>query len=85
MFQNYLKIAGRNLSRYKGISFINIAWPVAYLVMKSWLQNFAYRINMPYWAFFVAALIALFFAIITVSVQTIYAATRNPVKAISYE
>jgi len=40
---------------------------------------------MPYWAFFVAALIALFFAIITVSVQTIYAATRNPVKAISYE
>jgi len=62
-----------------------IAWPVAYFVMKSWLQNFAYRVNMPYWVFFVAALVALFFAIITVSVQTIHAATRNPVKAISYE
>jgi putative ABC transport system permease protein len=62
-----------------------IAWPVAYFVMKNWLQNFAYRVNMPYWAFFVAALIALFFAILTVSVQTISAAIKNPVKAISYE
>jgi len=40
---------------------------------------------MPYWAFFATALIALFFAIITVSVQTIHAAMKNPVKAISYE
>ncbi len=62
-----------------------IAWPVAYFIMKSWLQGFAYRVNMPYGAFFTAALVALFFAIITVSVQTIHAATRNPVKAISYE
>jgi putative ABC transport system permease protein len=62
-----------------------VAWPVAYLVMKSWLQNFAYRVSMPYWAFFAAALISLFFAILTVSVQTIHAATKNPVKAISYE
>ncbi len=62
-----------------------IAWPAAYFVMKIWLQNFAYRVSMPYWAFFATALIALFFAIITVSVQTIHAAMKNPVKAISYE
>jgi putative ABC transport system permease protein len=62
-----------------------IAWPIAYFVMKSWLQNFAYRVNMPYWAFLIAALVALFFAIITVSVQTIQAASKNPVRSISYE
>lgn len=62
-----------------------LAWPVAYWVMDSWLQNFAYRPTMPYWAFFVAASIALFFAILTISVQTIQAALKNPVRSISYE
>ena len=62
-----------------------MAWPVAYWVMKSWLQNFAYRVTLPYWPFFAAAVIAFFFAILTVSVQTLQAAWKNPVSAISYE
>lgn len=68
-----------------GLAANLVAWPVAYWVMKSWLQNFAYRVTLPYWAFFIAGLIALFFALLTVSVQTIHAALKNPVRAISYE
>jgi putative ABC transport system permease protein len=62
-----------------------IAWPVAFLAMDKWLQNFAYRTRIPMWIFFAAAVIALFIALITVSYQAIKAANSNPVEALRYE
>lgn len=62
-----------------------IAWPVAFLAMDKWLQNFAYRTGIPMWIFFVAAVIALLIALITVSYQAIKAASSNPVEALRYE
>jgi len=62
-----------------------IAWPVAYYFMNKWLQDFAYRINMPYWAFIAAAFLAIFIALFTVSSQAIKAANSDPVKSLRYE
>jgi putative ABC transport system permease protein len=62
-----------------------IAWPIAYYFMNKWLEDFAYRINMPYWVFFISAVAAMIIAVITVSSQTIKAANSNPVKSLRYE
>jgi putative ABC transport system permease protein len=53
--------------------------------MNKWLEDFAYRINMPYWVFFISAVAAMIIAVITVSSQTIKAANSNPVKSLRYE
>ncbi len=62
-----------------------IAWPIAYFAMNEWLQNFVYRINLNIWIFLFASLATLTIALLTVSYQTITAATTNPVKALRYE
>jgi putative ABC transport system permease protein len=64
-----------------------IAWPLAYLAMHSWLQGYAYRINLnsQIGFFFIAALGALFIAWLTVSFQAIKAALANPVDSLRYE
>ncbi|HKI79544.1 MAG TPA: FtsX-like permease family protein, partial [Ignavibacteriaceae bacterium] len=62
-----------------------IAWPVAYYFMNNWLEDFAYRISMPYWVFTGSAIIAILIAIITVSSQAIRAANSDPVKSLRYE
>ena len=62
-----------------------IAWPFAYYGMSKWLQNFAYRIDMTVWPFLWAGLLALVIALLTVSWQSLQAATANPVEALRYE
>ena len=62
-----------------------IASPIAYWGMHKWLQGFAYRINIHWWVFLVAGLIALFIALFTVSFQAIKAAVSNPVKSLRTE
>ena len=67
-----------------GISII-IAWAIAWFVVKNWLQDFAYRINMSWWVFAVAGIAALMIALFTVSFQAIKAAVANPVKSLRTE
>ncbi len=62
-----------------------IAWPLAYLAGQKWLQNFAYRINVEWYSFVLAAVFALIIAALTVSFQAFKAATANPVDALKYE
>ena len=62
-----------------------IAWPIAYLAMDRWLQNFAYRIEIGWGAFVLAALLALVIALLTVGHQAIKAASANPVNALRHE
>jgi putative ABC transport system permease protein len=70
----------------KWLLIANIAaWPVAYYFMNKWLQNFAYRAPIQWWTFLLAGGFALLIALLTVSWQTIRAATANPVKALRYE
>jgi len=75
-----------NKSFVKWVLIANlIAWPAAFYVMNRWLQNFAYRIELSWWMFILAAVTALLIALITVSFQTVKAALKNPVDSLRYE
>ena len=62
-----------------------IAFPIAWYAMDSWLQDFAYRINVPWWVFALAGIIAAVVAFATISFQAIKAAVANPVKSLRSE
>ena len=62
-----------------------ISLPLAYILTKKWLQTFAYRIDIPIFPFALTALITIFLAVITVSIQAQKAAKTNPVDALKYE
>lgn len=62
-----------------------VAFPVAWLAMDKWLQNYAYRINISWWIFFVAGVLAILIALMTVSFQAIKTALANPVKSLRTE
>ena len=62
-----------------------IAWPIAFIAMNKWLQNFAYRTSIGIGTFILSGLIALVIALFTVSYQSIKAALANPVQALKYE
>jgi putative ABC transport system permease protein len=62
-----------------------LAVPLAYLLLQRWLKDFAYRIDMPWWAFIAAGAIAIGIALLTVSFQSVRAALRNPVQALKVE
>ena len=66
------------------LAFI-IACPIAWYALHRWLQNFAYKTTISWWVFAVAGAVAVAIALLTVSVQSYKAATRNPVEALRYE
>ncbi len=59
---------------------ILIALPVGYFVARSWLDTFAYRIELQWWYFVLAAILALLTAWLTVGSQAVKASRVNPVK-----
>jgi putative ABC transport system permease protein len=62
-----------------------IAFPLSWWGMHKWLEDFAYRINIDWWTFIAAGIIALLIALITISFQAIKAAITNPVKSLRTE
>ena len=64
---------------------IVIASPLAWWAMNKWLQDFAYRIDIEWWVFALAGLLAVGIALLTVSFQSIRAALMNPVQSIRSE
>ena len=66
------------------ISFL-ISIPLTWWGMHKWLQDFAYRINIGWQAFLIAAITAIFLAVVTVGFQAIKSAVANPVKSLRTE
>jgi putative ABC transport system permease protein len=64
---------------------IIIGCPVAWYAMNSWLKDFAYHIDLAWWMFAGAGLLAIVIALLTVSFQSIKAALMNPVKSLKSE
>jgi putative ABC transport system permease protein len=62
-----------------------LAIPVAWYLMNEWLKDFAYRVDIQWWIFLLAAIIAIIIAFITISTQAIKAAISNPVKSLRTE
>jgi putative ABC transport system permease protein len=74
----------RNFLLLIAIAFV-IAVPAAWYASNSWLQNFAYRIEINWYVFAFALVITLLVGVITISLQTIKAALVNPVKSLRSE
>ncbi|GGG81120.1 ABC transporter permease [Parapedobacter pyrenivorans] len=62
-----------------------IASPIAWWVMNTWLDDFAFRIDIQWWMFVLAGGAALLIALLTVSWQAIRAAVANPVESLRDE
>jgi putative ABC transport system permease protein len=62
-----------------------ISFPIAWWAMYNWLQDFAYHIEIKWWVFALAGIIAIIIALLTISYQTIRAALMNPVKSLKSE
>ncbi|HVW15147.1 MAG TPA: ABC transporter permease [Mucilaginibacter sp.] len=64
---------------------ICISAPLAWWLMSSWLQSFAYKTDINLWVFVIAGLASLSIAVATISFQSIKAALTNPVKSLRSE
>jgi putative ABC transport system permease protein len=62
-----------------------IAWPIAFFVMKKWLQNFPYSANLRIEVFAITAMLTFAIALLTVGYQSLKAALANPVDSLRYE
>jgi putative ABC transport system permease protein len=81
---NLISLLSKDFLKLVIIALI-LAVPIAWFAMNKWLQDFAYRINIHWWVFLVAAFITVFIAWITISAQAFKAAASNPVKSLRTE
>ena len=89
------KVLGASISRITGLlskDFLLlvlisalIAFPLSWWAMHQWLQNYAYRIEINWWVFVLAGVMAIFIALFTISFQAIRAALSNPAKNLRTE
>jgi putative ABC transport system permease protein len=62
-----------------------LAWPLTWLIMNRWLDQFAYHIVIPWWIFMLAGTITVLIAFLSVSFQAFKAASGNPVNSLRNE
>jgi putative ABC transport system permease protein len=79
-----LVLLNKDLIKLVIISYV-LAIPVAWVSMHRWLEDFAYKTEMSWWIFVLAGFLALSIALLTVSLQSWIAATRNPAEGLRYE
>lgn len=79
-----VKLLSTDFLKLVGMAIL-VASPLAWLVMNSWLKDFAYRIEIQWWVFALAGVSALIIALLTVSFHAVKAAIVNPVKSLRTE
>ena len=62
-----------------------LSWPLAYLAMDKWLNNFSYRIDLNIWVFVTAGAVVTVVAFLTIASRSFKTATANPVESLRYE
>ena len=67
-----------------GISCV-IAFPIAFWALHKWLESYQYRVDINWWVFAIAGILAMLIALATVSFQAVKAALTNPVKSLRSE
>ena len=77
-------LLNKDFIKWVSIAFL-ITLPIAWFIMDKWLENFAYKTELSWWIFLLSGLLAILIALLTVSLQSRRAATRNPVEALRYE
>lgn len=79
-----LALLNKDFTKWVTIAYA-IACPIVYYSISIWLQNFAYQTNLSWWVFALAGLLALGITLLTVSLQSYQAASRNPVESLRNE
>jgi putative ABC transport system permease protein len=77
-------LLNKDFVKWVAVAFL-IAIPIAWFIMHKWLENFAYKTGLSWWIFFLAGVLALGIALLTVSLQSRRAAMKNPVESLRYE
>ena len=62
-----------------------IASPLAWFTINNWLAGYAYRIDLAWWMFVLAGVLAILIALVTISFQTLKTLLENPVKSLRAE
>ncbi len=79
-----IMLLSKDFMKLVGLSCI-IAFPLSWILMNNWLQDFAYRIDLSWWMFALGGFIALCITALTVGLQAIKAARANPVESLRTE
>jgi len=79
-----LIMLNKDFIKWVGIAFI-LAVSVSYYAMNKWLEGFAYKTPLSWWIFALAGAFALIITLLTVSLQSWQAASRNPIESLRYE
>ena len=81
---NIVGLLSRDFVKLVVVAFV-LAAPLAWYAMRRWLQDFTYRVELEWWVFAVAGGAAVLIALLTVSIQSMKVALRNPVKSLRSE
>jgi len=76
-----IRLISLNFIKLVSLAFA-ISAPIAWMLMNSWLQTYAYRIKMEWWMMGIAAIIIFLITFVTIFWQTYRAATANPVESL---
>lgn len=79
-----LIMLNKDFIKWVGIAFI-LAVPISYYAMNKWLEGFAYKTALSWWVFATAGIFALIITLLTVSLQSWQAASKNPVESLRDE
>jgi putative ABC transport system permease protein len=62
-----------------------VAWPLAYIIIKKYLNNFPYRIDIRIHYFLLAGALSVLISVLTLSYNTLRSALKDPVESLRYE
>jgi putative ABC transport system permease protein len=79
-----VKMLSGKFTRYVVLANL-LAWPIAYLILRQYMQLYAYRIKFPVWVFLATALGVYLVALLTIGFQSYKASNINPGDSLRYE
>lgn len=81
---NIMGLFSKDIMKLVGVSFL-ITVPLGWYLMNQWLEGFAYKIDLSWWIFALAGIIAFLIAFLTISSQSLKVAYSNPAESLKTE
>ena len=79
-----LILLNKDFVKWVALAFF-LATPLTLLAIQKWLENYAYKTSLSLWIFVLAGGIAMCIALLTISLQSWKAASKNPIESLKYE
>ena len=83
-FGNILILLNLDILKWVALAYL-AASPAAWLIMRRWLQDFAYRTSLSWWIFVLTGLVTFVISVLTITLQIYRVARQNPVRVLRYE